>query len=156
MQTLFPFPAPRVTIQLIREEIQAYQAQGPIISDYHGAVACVPDLALQDREHFIALYLDCKNRVICQHTVGVGTLTQTLANPREIFKAALLANACSMIVLHNHPSGSTMPSEADLTLTKRLAQCCELMDIKLLDHLIVSLDKEPRSLRAVRPDIFSD
>lgn len=91
----------------------------------------------QDREHFIVLLLDTKHHVNAIHTVAIGTLNETLVHPREVFKAALLANAAAMIVAHNHPSGDVSPSQEDLALTQRLRQAGDLLGVPVLDHLII-------------------
>lgn len=67
----------------------------------------------------------------------MGSLSASIAHPREIFKAAILNNAASIIIAHNHPSGIVTPSEEDIKLTQRVAECGEIMGIELLDHLIV-------------------
>ena len=91
----------------------------------------------QDREHFIVLLLDTKHRVNAIHTVAIGTLSQALVHPREVFKAALLANAAAVILAHNHPSGDVTPSPEDLAITKRLKDAGELLGVPVLDHLII-------------------
>lgn len=101
----------------------------------------------EDREHFVSLMLDAKNRIIGVHTVSIGTLTCALVSPREVFKAAILANACSIIVAHNHPSGDPEPSPEDLHITEQLAKAGKLLDIELLDHVIVGEDGSYTSLR---------
>jgi len=96
------------------------------------------ELTSADREIFLSILLTTKNTVIGVETVCVGTLNSTIITPREVFKSAILANAASIIVCHNHPSGNLTPSNEDLKLTKCLSQAGELLQINLLDHLIVS------------------
>jgi len=91
----------------------------------------------EDREHFVLLMLDLKKRVIGIHTVSIGTLTQTVVHPREVFKAAILANAHAIIVGHNHPTGDATPSVADLDVTRELISAGEILRIPVLDHIIV-------------------
>ena len=90
-----------------------------------------------DREHFVVLLLNRKNRFIGLHTVSIGSLTASVVHPREVFKAAILANASAMICGHNHPSGDTEPSHEDRALTNRLVECGKMMGIDVLDHVIV-------------------
>ena len=90
-----------------------------------------------DREEFLVLLLDGKNKVLGFHVASVGTLTSSLAHPREIFKAAILANAAAIILVHNHPSGDPAPSAEDLSITKRLKEVGELLGIQVLDHIII-------------------
>ena len=90
-----------------------------------------------DREHFVIVMLNRKNRCIGVHTVAIGSLTSAVVHPREVFKAAVLANASAIVCGHNHPSGETEPSQEDRTLTNRLVECGKLMGIHVLDHVIV-------------------
>jgi DNA repair protein RadC len=90
-----------------------------------------------DREHFVVLLLNRKNRFIGMNTVSIGSLTSAVVHPREVFKAAILANASAIICGHNHPSGDTEPSHEDRALTSRLVECGKMMDINVLDHVIV-------------------
>ena len=89
------------------------------------------------KEHFVAVYLDSKNRLIGQETVSVGTLDSSHAHPREIFSGAIAVGAKSVIVAHNHPSGDPTPSKEDIEITKRLQSAGRLLGIELLDHIIV-------------------
>ncbi len=93
--------------------------------------------AKADREEFLAVLLDGKNRMLGFNVVSVGSLTASLVHPREVFKAAILANAAAMIVLHNHPSGDPMPSAEDQVITERLKQAADLLGINLLDHVVI-------------------
>ena len=93
-----------------------------------------------DREHFIALFLDSRSAVIGMHTVSVGTLTESLVHPREVFKGAILANAASLIVAHNHPSGDHFPSEADLAVTSKLKESGRILGIPLEDHVVIGAE----------------
>jgi DNA repair protein RadC len=90
-----------------------------------------------DREEFLALFLDGKNRVQAFHVVSVGSLTASIIHPREVYKAAIVANAAALIVVHNHPSGDPTPSAEDLAITQRLKQAGELLGIRLLDHVVI-------------------
>src|SRR5215510_14296000 len=90
-----------------------------------------------DREQFIAIFLDSRSEVIGMNTVSVGTLTESLVHPREVFKGAILANAASVIVAHNHPSGDHFPSEADLTVTAKLKESGRILGIPLEDHVVI-------------------
>jgi len=90
-----------------------------------------------DREHFVVLALDARNRPIGCNTVSVGSLSASIVHPREIFKFAILANAAAVILAHNHPSEDVTPSKDDVELTRRLVQAGEVMGIEVLDHLVV-------------------
>jgi len=84
------------------------------------------------------LYLDSRFKPIRYIEQGAGTLSQASVYPREIVKTALRVNAAAIIMAHNHPSGSIEPSMADLSLTKHLKQALTLIDVKFLDHIIVT------------------
>lgn len=90
-----------------------------------------------DRETFWTLYLDSQHRVTGIEEVAIGTLNAAIVHPREVYKGPLLANAASIVVGHNHPSGDLEPSQDDLRLTDRLYDVGEMIGIHLLDHLIV-------------------
>lgn len=95
------------------------------------------EIAAEKREHFIVILQDTKGYVICHEIVSIGTLSQTLVHPREVFYPAIRHKAASMIVAHNHPSGDPAPSPQDIDLTKKLLQASQLMGIPLHDHLII-------------------
>ena len=85
----------------------------------------------------MALFLNAKNRIAHAHIVSRGTPQASLVHPREVFKAAVLANAAAIIVGHNHPSGSVEPSPEDRAVVDRLEQAGELLGIAVLDSIIV-------------------
>jgi len=89
-------------------------------------------------ESFAVLFLDVKNRLITAEELFRGTLTHTSVYPREVVKAALAHNAASIILAHNHPSGSPEPSAADHALTAALKQALSLVDVRVLDHFVVA------------------
>lgn len=95
------------------------------------------DLMWATQEHFGAILLDIKHRLIGRQIVTKGTATETLSHPRETFQAAIRQGACRIIIAHNHPSGSLDPSAADLSLTRQLLQAGQILDIPVLDHLIL-------------------
>jgi DNA repair protein RadC len=90
-----------------------------------------------DREHFVMLMLDTKNAVRGLHTVSVGDLSSSIVHPREVFKAALLSSAASLIFVHNHPSGDPTPSPEDIAVTRRLVEAGELLGVEVLDHVVI-------------------
>ena len=97
-------------------------------------------LRLGERPHevFACLFLDCQNRVIDFQELFRGTLTQTSVYPREVVIEALACRAAAVILCHNHPSGSPEPSRADEFLTQTLKQALALVDVRVLDHFIVT------------------
>lgn len=90
-----------------------------------------------DREHFLAMYLDNKNRIAGINVVSIGSINQSIVHPREVFKGAILANAAAVILVHNHPSGDPTPSQEDHNITKRLKASGDDLGIRVLDHIIV-------------------
>ena len=90
-----------------------------------------------DREAIYMINMNTRAKPINVHMVSLGTINQSLCSPREIFKVALLSNASMMILMHNHPSGNTRPSDDDVLITKHLIQAGELLDIPVADHIIV-------------------
>lgn len=90
-----------------------------------------------DREHLAVINLDVKNRPLNVSTVSIGTLSEALVSGREIFKTAILSNAASIILYHNHPSGDVMPSKADIAMTRNMIKCGKLLNIPVLDHVII-------------------
>jgi len=104
------------------------------------------ELVSSDREMLLSVMLTTKNQLIGVETVSIGSIFATTMSPRDVFKSAILANAVSIILCHNHPSGCLIPSGADIQMTEKFVKAGELLEIKVLDHLIVS-DKGFKSLR---------
>lgn len=94
-------------------------------------------LATQEREAFIVLWLDNQHRLIADDMLFLGTINSISVHPREVVKAGLKHNAAAALLAHNHPSGHADPSDADRRITERLKQALDLVDIRLLDHLVV-------------------
>lgn len=125
-----------VKIQMIREkEVEVHSKK--ISSPKDAAKICKQVLENEDRENLIVLALDTKNNVNAINVVSIGSLNSSIVHPREVFKPLILANACSFIISHNHPSGNTTPSSEDINITKRLKECSKFMGIDLLDHIII-------------------
>jgi len=99
------------------------------------------DIKNWDKEVFVAFYLDNQSKIISREIVSIGILNALLIHPREVFKTAIIRNAASVIVAHNHPSGNTLPSDEDIKVTKKLQEAGDILGIKLLDHLIVSKER---------------
>lgn len=95
-------------------------------------------LASEERELFCVLFLNTQNYILAHEILFQGTLTQASVYPREIVKAGLRHNCAGVVLAHNHPSGSTTPSQADIKLTENLKDALELVEIKVLDHFIVT------------------
>jgi DNA repair protein RadC len=92
----------------------------------------------RDKEHFFCLGLARNNRVKYFDVVSVGTLHAALAEPREVFRRAVMESASSVVLAHNHPSGNEQPSSSDNSITKKMKDAGDLLGIKMLDHIIFS------------------
>jgi len=90
-----------------------------------------------DREALVVATLDTKNKITSLTVGSLGSLNTSIVHPREIFKTAILGNAATIIVGHNHPSGSIEPSKEDISITTRLKECGKILGIELLDHVII-------------------
>lgn len=102
------------------------------------AVAALSNqLMWQKQEHFAVVLLDTKNNLLGTQIITVGTSTETLVAPADVFRTVIKQGATKTIVAHNHPSGNVEPSESDLDLTKQLLQGSQLLSIPILDHLIL-------------------
>ena len=83
------------------------------------------------------LSLDTKNKVIGVFTISTGSLNASIIHPRDVFQRAILSNAASVILVHNHPSGDPTPSSEDIELTRKLVEAGKLLDIAVLDHVVI-------------------
>ena len=117
-----------------------------IDSPQAAADALSQDLMWKQQEHFAVLLLDVKNRLLGTQVLTIGTATETLAHPRDIFREVIRQGATRAIVSHNHPSGNLEPSPEDIALTKQLLAGAQFLAIPLLDHLILG-NGDFRSLR---------
>ncbi|MBQ6726271.1 MAG: DNA repair protein RadC [Bacteroidales bacterium] len=108
-----------------------------VIKDSHSIYELLASKLNESHELFYAIYLNNRNKLICYKQISSGGLTQTSVDIRMILKNAVECNATVIAVAHNHPSGSVRPSKEDINLTKKIKEACEIMDIKLLDHVIV-------------------
>lgn len=95
------------------------------------------ELSDQKQEHLVAIYLDTQNRIIEQRTIFIGSVSRSIAEPREILYYACKNMATSVIIVHNHPSGSPEPSENDLRFTQKMKRSCEDIGIICLDHIVI-------------------
>ncbi|OFV71725.1 JAB domain-containing protein [Acetobacterium wieringae] len=142
-------PAKRIQIlslRLVREGSILYQTRR--ISSPKDAVGIGQQfLKDADREQVIVCCLDTKNQPLSISVVSMGILNSSLIHPREIFKTAILTNAASIMLFHNHPSGDPEPSNEDLSITQRIKEAGVLMGIELLDHIIIGTEGRYCSLK---------
>jgi len=120
----------------------------PTISTPEDVVsACSTHLRGLDREHFLTLALNTKNRLLRIIEVSIGSLNASIVHPRELFRDAVRLSAASVIVVHNHPSGDPTPSGADVALTRRIVKAGDVLGIEVLDHVVIGDGGEHASLR---------
>ncbi len=111
-------------------------AQRPIRTP-QDLVPLVQHYAAAPKEHFLAVMLNTRHVPIDVEVVSIGSLSASIVHPREVFRPAVMASAASIILVHNHPSGETTPSEDDVEITHRLCRVGEMMGIEVLDHIIL-------------------
>jgi len=130
----------QAALELRRRAEVPRTGSSPMLLDSSETAAALAAHHLQGKaqEQCIALLLDTRHRLIRIAEIAQGTLNASLVHPRDIFKAAIAANAAAVIVAHNHPSGDPAPSEEDRLLTQRIFEAGRLMGIAVLDHLIVA------------------
>ncbi len=125
-------------IELGKRAFQVRPLERVVIDSPDTAAAALShDLMWQSQERFAVVFLDVKNRLIGTKVITIGTATETLVHPREIFRETIRQGATRLIVAHNHPSGNLEPSQEDLDLTEQLLEGANYLDIPLLDHLIL-------------------
>jgi DNA repair protein RadC len=95
------------------------------------------EMRMLRKESLRAVLLDTRYRLIRTEEISIGSVNESIAHPRDVFRPALISSAYAVIVVHNHPSGDASPSQTDHNLTRRLAEAAELLQIKLLDHIII-------------------
>ncbi|RCW17796.1 hypothetical protein CAC02_00795 [Streptococcus gallolyticus] len=114
-----------------------YVQKERIMSSERLARKMMLELSDQKQEHLVAIYLDTQNRIIEQRTIFIGSVRRSIAEPREILYYACKNMATSVIIVHNHPSGSPEPSENDLKFTQKMKRSCEDIGILFLDHIVI-------------------
>lgn len=98
----------------------------------------IPRFRGSKKETFMALLLNSSNQIIKEQIISIGTLNASIVHPREVFRQAIIEAAASIILVHNHPSGNPTPSNEDISVTKTLIEVGNIIDIKVLDHLIIA------------------
>lgn len=100
----------------------------------------IAQIGHKEQEHLMAIYLNNQNQIIDERVISIGTKNRSLASPSDILRYAVRCNASSIVVAHNHPSGSVAPSGNDRDFTRTIMECCKLFEIVLLDHVVVGRD----------------
>ena len=101
----------------------------------------------ETKENFVVLGVDNKNMVMMYNVVSVGTISEAVVHPREVFYPALMTACSGIIVAHNHPSGNFNPSKQDLDTTKRLVEAGKVLGVPLLDHIIITVSGQYYSIK---------
>ena len=137
-------------LRVVKERSGNYDFEDKVVSSPDKArdiLEEVFELSELAEEVFILVCLDTKNRVTGLFKVSQGSLNASIVHPREVFKRALLQNANSIILAHNHPSGDVTPSGEDISLTRRLQEAGNLLGVVVLDHIIVGVNGNYKSFR---------
>ena len=113
-------------------------------------ILCNQGMARKAQEHLVVLYLNARHDCVAVETVAMGAINSVGANPREVFRGAILAGAVAIIMAHNHPSGDTMPSIDDFRMTERMEKVGEVVGIPVLDHVIVVASGQSISIMEAR------
>jgi DNA repair protein RadC len=122
--------------------IEGHKEYKPLkLSNSSDVYSTFKKLVESDKEKFYSLFLDAKNNLIGADMVSQGSLDSAPVHPREVYKSALLASAANVIFVHSHPSGDPEPSLSDKEITRLLKQAGELLQIGVLDHVIIGLNK---------------
>ena len=107
-----------------------------IFEYYQEAIASEPDYE-PDKEHLVIICVTARMRICGWNMVSVGTLTEALVHPREVFRPVIVRGAYGFVVCHNHPTGDPLPSQADIKQTRRLSEGAEILRVRLIDHVII-------------------
>lgn len=125
-------------ISLIKRFYTENQTNEVVIRNSQDVVSITYDLRDKKKEHLVCLYLNARNVLLRKEVVSVGLLDKALLHPREIFYPATELNAASVVIVHNHPSGDSSPSEKDIQIVEKIAQAGEIMGIPVIDFVIIS------------------
>ena len=142
-----------VSIRLVREKTLRYETH--ITSPENSYKIAKEILANADKETLAVFCLDTRNRINAINIVSIGTTNSADANPREIFKAAILSNSVAIVLAHNHPSGDCKPSSNDLKITRQVAEAGRILEIELLDHIVLG-ENDYWSAKESRKDLFKE
>lgn len=143
-------------VELGKRAFQSRPSDRTVIDSPDAAAAALShDLMWQSQERFAILLLDAKNQLLGTKVITIGTATETLAHPREIFREIIRQGATRAIVAHNHPTGHVEPSAQDLTLTEQLLKAAQFLCMPILDHLILG-DGNHQSLRIAMPSLWKE
>ncbi len=151
LEAKLTYRIPRIKLALVKERPVKGREKRISIRTPEDVAEFLEPLQLASEEHFVSVHLNAKNEVIGLHEVSHGTLSSSLVHPREVFKAAIIANSFAIVVCHNHPSGASIsPSKEDLDTTKQLLSAGRILGVSVIDHLIVGPVDDGESVYSVR------
>ena len=127
---------PLYTTRLVRERTFTFPTRDQVRSPADAAAVLAEYFADRDREEFVVVFMDSASTLTGLHVASVGGLAASIVEPRQVFKAAVLANAAAILVAHQHPSGNPEPSREDVAVTRQLVEAGKVMGIPVHDHLI--------------------
>jgi DNA repair protein RadC len=135
----------RIKTERIGELIPAIPADSPELLHAYWKEQIECTLQCAEKEHLHVILLDAKLNAIGFHLVAMGTLTEVTAHPREIIRPLIIAAAYGFAITHNHPSGDPSPSRQDEIFTRRMVEAADLMQLRMLDHLVIGQPRPGRS-----------
>ena len=148
------YKIPEITVRMYVKEIDAMYSREPITNTFEMADLLCRQFKDLDREQMIVMNIDAQGRPISYHVAGIGGTTSVHFPITNVFKTAIIQNAVSIVLCHNHPGGKLSPSREDLEATKECVRVGELLGIRLLDHFIISPD-DYYSMRERNSELFN-
>ena len=138
MKRYSPGKTCRINITTVREDACQYITETPekLLQFWRDVIEQQPDYE-PDKESVVVVMLNTRLRPYAWHRVSLGTVNESPASPREVFRPVIASGAFGFVVMHNHPSGCPSPSQADEAITRRIAEAATLLQIKFLDHVII-------------------
>lgn len=126
--------------EILRRSLVKKSERKVVFSSQSLGTKLIAQIGSKEQEHLMAIYLNTQNEIIDERVISIGSNKRSVASPSDILRYAVRCNASSIIVAHNHPSGSVAPSKNDRDFTKVLMDCSKLFEIVLLDHIVVGRD----------------
>ena len=127
-------------ISLVKRYYEDEKSGETTIKNSKDVLSLIYDIRDKKKEHLVCLYLNARNSLLKKEVISVGLLDKTLLHPREIFHPAVELNTASIILVHNHPSGNIKPSQSDIDLTTQIINACNMINVTVHDHVIISSD----------------
>lgn len=126
--------------EVLKRSLVKKSERESVFSSQHLGRKLIAQIGHKEQEHLMAIYLNNQNQIIDERVISIGTKNRSIASPSDILRYAVRCNATSIVVAHNHPSGSVEPSGNDRDFTRALMDCCKMFEIVLLDHVVVGRD----------------